>query len=143
MDDEFVEYIPDEGGKIPQAPIQSAADALVYVPPEMESMYAWGRLLVMLGTWKNAEQQIALDYQPEGTLRVQAGRQTWCLRYLPEHGGEATEAFFALLGQHDFSLAKLLDTLRQANLPQQWDFGACGMLAGTLLAGHGDGSVIQ
>lgn len=109
-----------------------AADDGIDIPPDMESMYAWARLFVMLGIWKNATQEISLEYQPMDRLRVQVGGQAWCLRYLPEHGGEATEAFFAALAQQGYSLTKLVSTLRQANLPQQWDFGACGALACTL-----------
>ncbi len=128
MDDEFIEYIPDAVSEASQTPAQITADDGIDVPLEMESMYAWARLFVMLGNWKNATQEISLEYQPMDRLRVQVGGQAWCLRYLPEHGGEATETFFALLAQQGYSLTKLVSTLQQANLPQQWDFVACGTL---------------
>lgn len=138
MDDEFIEYIPDAVSDASQTTAQIAADDGIYVPQEMESMYAWARLFVMPGIWKNATQEISLEYQPMDRLYVQVGKQAWCLRYLPEHGGEATETFFALLEQQGYSLTKLVSTLRQANLPQQWDFVTCGALVCTLAAEHAD-----
>ena len=93
MDDEFIEYTPDAVSDASQTPAQIAADDGIDVPLEMESMYAWARLFVMLGTWKNATQEISLEYQPMDKLRVQVGGQAWCLRYLPEHGGGLPRRF--------------------------------------------------
>ena len=138
MDDEFVEYVLDgDKDDAPQATTPMVPDDGVYIPSEMESMYAWGRLFVMLGTWNNPEQKLALEYHHSGGLRVQAGGQAWFLHHLPEHGGDATEALFALLARHEYSLTKLVAMLQQTMLPQTWAFGACGVVGCTLAGEHG------